>query len=559
MDIFQIENLSFAYPESARPALDGVSLSVAAGDFVVVCGQTGCGKTTLLRMLKRELAPHGQKSGRILYCGRDLSALGDREAACDIGFVLQNPESQTVTDKVWHELSFGLESAGLPTSEIRRRVAEMASYFGIESWFRRDTDSLSGGQKQLLSLASVMVMQPKVLILDEPTSQLDPIAASDFIATLQKLNRELGLTILLSEHRLEDVFPAADRVLMLQNGRVLLYEKPHAVAEKLRGIDAAHPMQSALPSACRVFAGLGGQGPCPVTVKEGRRFLSDTCVSAPAAPQPEKSVDSGRVAVRLSDVWFRYERDLPDVLRGLSLEARSGEIFCILGGNGAGKTTALGVLAGLLRPYRGHVLPGGKRRGGRKKDGCCGQRAALLPQDVQTVFVMDTVRKDLGEACAAMGCDRQRAEAMVADICERLGVSHLLDKHPYDLSGGEQQKCALAKLLITEPEILLLDEPTKGIDAFAKRSLTALLRSLADTGVAVVAVTHDVEFAAVVADRCALFFDGQLVSEGAPRDFFSGNSFYTTAANRMARHLYPWAVTCEDVIECGGRNRRVKP
>lgn len=215
MALLQIENLSFRYPKSERLALDSVTLNIHAGDFVVVCGESGCGKTTLLKLLKRELAPAGEKNGSISYNELLQEELDPRVSAHEIGYVLQNPDNQIVTDKVWHELAFGLENLGIPTQVIRRRVGEMASYFGIQDWFRRNTDELSGGQKQLLNLAAVMVMQPKILILDEPTSQLDPIAAADFIATLQKLNRELGLTILLVEHRLEEVFPIADKVLFM--------------------------------------------------------------------------------------------------------------------------------------------------------------------------------------------------------------------------------------------------------------------------------------------------------------------------------------------------------
>lgn len=547
MELFQIKDLSFTYPQKDQKALDNVTLSVSGGDFTVVCGQTGCGKTTLLRMLKRELRPYGSMSGRILYRGAHLDALDDRAAACEIGYVLQNPDNQIVTDKVWHELSFGLESMGLPTPEIRRRVGEMASFFGIEEWFRSDTGRLSGGQKQLLNLASVMVMQPKMLILDEPTSQLDPIAAADFIATLQRLNRELGLTILLAEHRLEDVFPAADKVLILENGGVLLYEEPHAVAAALRGLAAGHPMQSALPSAARIFIGLGGQGPCPITVKEGRRFLSEHFTKAQAEAKPRESRGE-QACVEMRDVWFRYERDLPDILRGVSFKVFTGEVYCILGGNGAGKTTALNILSGLCRPYRGGVAINGKRLKDYKNGGLYRHNIALLPQDPQTVFLQSTVEEDFGEACGAMGYSNEQGKALTGEVCARLSVGHLLQKHPYDLSGGEQQKCALAKLLLLKPKILLLDEPTKGIDAFGKRALAGVLKELKETGITVIIVTHDVEFAAANADRCALFFDGQIVSEDIPGVFFARNSFYTTAANRMARHLFPNAVTCEHVI-----------
>ena len=273
MEILRIENLSFRYPNAKSNAIDGVSLSINDGDFVVVCGESGCGKTTLLKLLKSELAPVGEKSGKIFYCGKEQEMLDPKSSASQIGYVLQNPDNQIVTDKVWHELAFGLENMGVDSDIIRRRVGEMASYFGIHEWFRKKTDELSGGQKQLLNLAAIMVMQPKILILDEPTSQLDPIAASDFIATLHKLNRELGLTIILVEHRLEEVFPIADKVLLMDSGKALLFDVPEAIGRKLLKAHSDHRMLCALPSAVRIFTALGIEDECPLTVKEGRDFL----------------------------------------------------------------------------------------------------------------------------------------------------------------------------------------------------------------------------------------------------------------------------------------------
>lgn len=537
MELLQIKDLSFRYPGAEKNAVDGVSFSVRDGEFVVVCGESGCGKTTLLRLMKPELAPAGELTGSIAYAG------GERTPA-QLGYVLQNPDSQIVTDKVWHELAFGLENLGLPTEVIRRRVGEMASYFGIQDWFRKKTDELSGGQKQLLSLAAVMVMQPRVLILDEPTAQLDPIAASDFLATLQKLNRELGLTILLVEHRLEEVFPIADRVLLMDGGRVLAYDAPENIGGLL---PAGHPMQAALPSATRIFRALGGAGRCPLTVRDGRDFLEGRfCVRGAALPEPE--CRRGAPALELKNVWFRYERDLPDVLRGTSLQVYTGEIYAVLGGNGTGKTTMLNVLAGLGRAYRGRVEIAGRPI--REYHGSSLYRGvlALLPQNPQTVFIRDTVRADLAELLEAHGVPKPAREEKIRAIAEKLSLEHLLERNPFDLSGGEGQKCALAKVLLTEPQILLLDEPTKGIDAGGKQVLRGILEQLRGDGMTILTVTHDVEFAAELADRCALFFDGEVLSADTPGRFFGGNTFYTTAANRMARALCTNAVTCAQVV-----------
>lgn len=556
MEIFRLENLNFAYPRTEKNALTDITLSIKSGEFVVVCGQSGCGKTTLLKMLKRELSPHGKRSGHIYYCGTELAELDERTAACDIGFVMQNPDNQVVTDKVWHELSFGLENMGVKTPVVRRRVGEMASFFGIQDWFRKNTSELSGGQKQLLSLASVMVMQPKVLILDEPTSQLDPIAASDFITTLHKLNKELGLTIILVEHRLEDVFPIADKVLIMENSKTLLFDHPREIGRQLKEIDENHPMLNALPSAVRIFSGLSVDVECPLTVKDGRSFLSDHFGNQIDSVSISEYVHNENPVLRLKDVWFRYERDLPDVMRGVTFDVFEAETFCILGGNGTGKTTTLNVLSGLNKAYRGKIAINGKKIKDYKGNELYHHNLALLPQNPQTVFLKNKVQEDFDEICNVMNYDKQEKENLISDIAEQLGITHLLDKHPYDLSGGEQQKCAMAKMLLLKPKILLLDEPTKGIDAFAKNTLAEILKSLKTQGITIVIVTHDVEFACENADRCALFFDGEIVSIETPNSFFSENNFYTTSANRISRHMYKNAVTCEDVVTLCKQNTR---
>ena len=535
MDVFTIRNLTFAYPEQEKNAISDLSLSVRPGEFLVLCGPSGCGKSTLLRQLKTVLAPHGRRSGEILFENTPLDALSQREQAEKIGFVQQSPENQIATDKVWHELAFGLESLGYDTPTIRRRVAEMASFFGIQEWFYKPVTELSGGQKQLLNLASVMVLQPKVLILDEPTSQLDPIAASDFLATLGKINRELGTTIILTEHRLEEAFSFASRVAVMDGGKLLCTGTPAEVGAELKS--SGNAMFLAMPAAMRIWAATDSKAVCPISVCDGRNWLLDYAKTHELHPifEETKNTPDGETVVSARELWFKYDKDLPDVVKGLSLELHKGEFLTLLGGNGTGKTTTLKLLASLKKAYRGELAITGS--------------VGMLPQNPQALFVKSTVRADLLEILPKSERKTERL-AQVVSLCK---LTELLDRHPYDLSGGEQQRAALAKILLLNPDILLLDEPTKGLDAEFKQVFGQILRTLQASGVAILMVSHDIEFCAKYADRCALFFDGNIVTESTPKTFFSGNSFYTTAANRIARDVLPDAVTPEDVIAaCGG-------
>ncbi len=538
MEILSVKNLTFFYPESEIPAIDYFSLTVNAGDFFVLFGHSGCGKSTLLRQLKPQLAPHGIRKGEILFNGRPLADLSDRESASKIGFVLQSPDNQIVTDKVWHELAFGLESLGYDTPTIRRRVAEMASFFGIQNWFYKNVSELSGGQKQLLNLASVMVMQPNVLILDEPTSQLDPIAASDFLATLKKINRELGTTIIITEHRLEDVLSIANRAVVMEEGHLLCCGSVTEVAAYLK--ENKHNMFRAMPSATQIWGSVNSDFKCAVSVNEGREFLKAYAEhnSIKTVEKNKNNHPFGDERVSLSDIWFRYEKELPDVLKGIHLTAYSGELLCVLGGNGTGKTTMLKLISGCCKPYNGEVETYGK--------------VCMLPQNLQTLFVKKTVAEDLADVMKSQKISKEQQQGNIKHIVNLCRLGGLESRHPFDLSGGEQQRAALAKLLLLKPDILLLDEPTKGFDAEFKDEFAVIMRELLDSGICIVMVSHDIEFCAKYADCCALFFDGDIVTSGTPQAFFSGNSFYTTSANRIARDIIPDAVTTEDVIEAIG-------
>ena len=608
MALFAFEELTFRYPEAPRDALRDVSVAIEPGQFVLVCGQSGCGKTTLLRQFKSVLAPHGHQSGQVLFDGVPLADVPEREQVARIGFVMQDPDAQIVTDKVWHELAFVLESLGCDERTMRLRVAEMASYFGIQQWFHKNVGELSGGQKQLLNLASVMAARPDVLVLDEPTSQLDPIAASDFLATVHRINRELGTTAVMSEHRLEEVYGLADRVVVLEEGRIVADGEPRAVAGQLHR--AGSPMALALPAAARIAWGVEGRpgrrsgegAPCsnsievqgssratdvsvctsmncartpsplrrpyssiveegvalqvgtPLTVREGRSWLADEVAAFPphrwALPAGEVCDSApARAAVELRDVWFRYERDGADVLRGTTLTVPEGSLFAVVGGNGTGKSTMLRAICGVARPYRGKITVFGRRLKDWKRAELFRGGVAMLPQDPLNLMVKKTVRGDLEEMLDGRSLTAEQRTAAVREVAALTDIVPLLDAHPFDLSGGEVQRAALAKVLLNEPRLLLLDEPTKGLDAFFKEKLAALLRSLTARGTTVLMVSHDVEFCASYADRCALFFDGDAVTTNPPRRFFASNSFYTTAANRISRGLFETAVTVEEVVE----------
>lgn len=577
MSHYEIRNLCFSYAASPdKKTLDNVSLKIERGQYITVCGRSGSGKTTLLKHLKSVLTPHGTTTGEILFEGAPLQDMDMRTQTLSIGYVMQNPDSQIVTDKVWHELAFGLESLGLEPQIIRTRVAEMASYFGIQGWFHKNVADLSGGQKQLLNLASIMAMQPGVLILDEPTSQLDPIAAADFLNTVKKINRELRTTIIITEHRLEDVFYASDKVLVMENGGVLAFDEPRKIGAFLK--EKNNEMFAAMPTPVQIYYGVQSQGICPLTVREGAEWLdkmfatkkpiyteideeyktvadnaevgkTGAKMKVTIGPEGIQTMDP---AIALKEVWFRYEKDGADILKGVSLEVPRESIYAIVGGNGTGKSTTLKSICNICRPYRGKVFVDGKPVAKYNQAELFRGTLAMLPQDPQSLFAKMTVREELEEVIGFKDPDKEAKIAQVAETCE---ITYLLDSHPYDISGGEQQRAALAKILLTNPKILLMDEPTKGIDDFFKIKFAQIIKRLQAQGVTIVLVSHDVEFCAKYADYVSMFFDGSIVSTNTPNKFFSQNSFYTTAANRMSRHVFKNAINNEDVIKLCLKNQ----
>lgn len=617
VDAVNIVDLEFSYPNASIPSVNGISLRLEKGSFTCICGPSGCGKTTLLRNLKPSITPHGMRRGEIKILGKSVESFEGRagEEAQTIGYVLQNPENQIVTDKVWHELAFGLENLGLPTETIRLRIAEIASFFGIQSWFDKDVSELSGGQKQLLNLAAVMVMQPEILILDEPTSQLDPIAAVDFLDAVKKINNDIGTTVIITEHRLDNVVSMSDRLIVMDSGKILVNDEPYNAVFRLAEIN--HPMFLAMPNPAQAYrsalaflkgdksligdanflnrengtesqirdvnhlkhmekpespigdvnyvnhanraeSSIGdveysaqvkkdespiGDVPdiqkyrMPLNVREGRQWLDCVMNGIPvryARMEKEKAYDTSKIKLSTTDLWFRYEKNGRDIIKGLTFKVYDGEILAIIGGNGTGKTTLLSVLAGMRRAYRG-------------KYKINGNRTALLPQNPQSLFVCDTVKEELLEAFEGTSIQKSEQNIRIQEIAEFLEIDTLMDKHPYDISGGEQQRVALGKVLLLEPDLLLMDEPTKGLDNLLKMKFGELLKRLASNGRTLIFVSHDIEFCSRFANRCIMFFDGGISGEGTPRKLFSGNNFYTTAANRMARSYFVDGILPEDI------------
>ena len=577
MDILTFENVSFTYALGERAALEEINLSFAESGFYLICGPSGSGKSTLLRMMKKNLIPGGDLSGSVVYMGTEISEMDNLIGAAEVGFVQQNPAEAIVTNVVWHELAFGLENLGLPNDVMKRRVAEMAAFFGMESWFDRPTAELSGGQQQMLNLASVMVMQPKVLLLDEPTSQLDPLAAGEFLQMLSRINRELGITVILTEHRLEELFAMADKICVLEKGRVCVFDEPRQVAKWYlrRSAGTGEPVFEGLPAALRIACGRAvfQEGmPLPLTVREGRLWMAeqmarengndgrqwheDGCGDGgmPETPVRGEHLFGKLPILSCRRIAFSYGDGGRQVLRDVTFSVNAGEWFGIFGQNGAGKSTLLQILCQNLRQQEGEVRLFGKRAEGSGADFLGYGKMVLLPQDPKALFTEITVKEELMEALEQVvgpegALTEEERERLAEEMMGRLEFSDCAKRHPYDLSGGQQQRLALGKLLLLRPKILLLDEPTKGLDPEGKAALGELLTGLRGEGMTIVTVSHDIEFCSRFVQRCGMLFHGEMTGVGEIHDFFRGNYFFTTAANRIAKAWFPDAITCEEVLE----------
>lgn len=524
----EVQGLSFAYPGAGAPVLEGLDWRVPQGAFALLVGGTGSGKSTLLSLLKPEIAPAGERTGDARVLGENVADMDVRASAERVGYVFQDPENQIVCETVWHEMAFGLENLGLARDEMRRRVAETSYFFGLEDWLHRDTDTLSGGRKQLLSLAAVLALRPRVLLLDEPTSQLDPVAEKNFLHALFRVNRELGCTVVVATHQPRPMLEYATCAYRIEDGRVCevadiasLGHREGLFSGEVPGWGASRRAKSGVFSS--VSGQLGSLDPREGApgAKKGLKSGKSAEFEAQIQPQDDSGAPSraggrrilskmhGESATTLSEGWFRYDRVSGWVLRGLDVTFSAGAVHAIVGGNGCGKSTMLSVLAKTAKLQRGRMVRGAAS-------------AALLPQNPKALLVAETVHDELMEWASTCGYDEDAAQERAA----QLGLDGLDARHPYDLSGGQRQLLALAKLLLIGPELLLLDEPTKGLDLTSRRIIARALCAHAQAGGTVIMATHDLDFAEQVADDIAMMFDGEIACMEPPADFFADNVFY---------------------------------
>lgn len=530
MEILSAKDLTFTYAGVSSSVLDSISFSVADGAFVLLYGASGSGKTTLLRLLKNEIAPKGRRTGTLNFCGNPIAELPYEQSVKEIGFTAQNPDTQQVSEYVRNELRFLPENLGLSEAEIRLKIAETVSFFGAQDLYNRKIQTLSGGEKQLVNLMAAFVCSPRLLLLDEPFSMLDPFSSERFLRALLKLHTDLGVTVLLTEHNIQPILPYLTQVLVLAHGTCTSYDSADAF---LQAYPTAAP-SVAVPTA----AGVPTDELVPKTLGQCRSLMQAHSVSLCLPEQNE--IPRGEPLISLKHAAFRYERGSEDVLRGVDFALCRGDSFAVIGANGAGKTTFLHLLSGELTPYSGKVKCAA--------DFSC----AVVPQNPQTCFAFDTVGEILNAAAVPPTAktlfklfngtpEPAPVNSHVQEIAEALGLSALLSRNPFDLSAGQQQRVAIGAALLKNPAVLLFDEPTKGLDPACKQSLCAVLRDLRAAGKTILFVTHDLDFAAELADRCALLFDGEFVLQDIRRSFFTSGTVYTSSVAQVFKDTAPEA------------------
>ncbi len=608
MALIEFKDFSFSYlnsdgSESQTRSLNNINLEIDYGDFVLLCGPSGCGKTTLLTNLKKELMPAGRRIGEIKFNGTRIQDLDDLSSACDIGYLFQNPDSQIVTDTVIQEIAFPLENIGLPTEEIRNRISEIVAFFGINDLLHKNVNELSGGQKQLVNLCSLLVLRPEVLLLDEPMSQLDPIASYEFLSIVRRLNEEFSITVIMSEHKADSIFPFIDKAVFLKEGKIEFVDNIHNICRDIDYLLYDDVFENYLPVVTKIYNSLSVKHSSliklntPLSIREGRRCLNtihddlikisgDTINSdnsSPANPpytskkyhSEEKSGILDKISfsrnrdalIRMDGIYFAYEKENL-VLKNVDFDLHEGDFVSLIGGNGVGKSTFLQLLVGILKPIKGKV----KYRNG--------VRLAYVHQNPMIHFSKDKVREEFLESIIESNLlngndvdfSKESYEKLLKlsneefiesdvlnslkfdnikfkfkELIEFFGISDLIDKHPYDCSGGEQQKIVIVKALLQNSDVLVLDEPTKGLDPTSSKALAEILNSLRDNGLTILMTSHDLDFVANNCKRCLMLFDKDIQIDDDPKVIFAENNFYTTFVNRMVKDYVPEIVTLDDL------------
>ncbi len=506
MEVLSVKNLEFTYRDGGFN-LEDISFNLKKGEFKLICGPCGCGKSTLLRMFKKEICPAGKLTGDINYPGGKLTA----------GYLSQNTEAALVCDRVLDEIVFGAENIGMNPGKIGRLLAETTAYLGIEDILDKSCQSLSGGQKQLVALASVLMTEPEILLLDEPTSQLDPVSTYDFVRLLVKLKDELGISILAADHNLDAMLGVSDGVLYMENGKIRLDGTKDELVQML--IEEKRPFAASIPETIKyaISEKLYYES-FPYTIRELYGIKGICCsggsVKSEQILEEKKEKNRTGNAVEVKKAWFRYEKKSEDVIKDLSLTLEKGKIYGIIGGNGAGKSTLVSLISGYRKPYRGKI----------KKEIDFG----YLPQNPAYCFFRDVLLDDY-----ELTADKDDIEKLCGAFDLFRNIPEWYEKNPLDLSGGQQQIAAIAKLLLVKSDGIIMDEPVKGLDGSEKSALGELMRSLADSGKTIVFVSHDLEFTEDYADECLMMFDGKIVVGDKPESLFKGNRFYTTVRGRM--------------------------
>lgn len=531
--MISIRDLTFTYPQAQVPALVGVTWNLVDGDFVLVAGPSGSGKSTLLRCLNG-LVPHfsgGVLAGQVQVYGIDAVSAGPRLLSRTVGFVAQDPEAQAVLDQVEGEIAFALENAAVPPDEMRVRVEETLDLLGLTPLRARSLQTLSGGERQRLAIAAALALRPRVLVLDEPTSQLDPQSAEDVLRALVRLNEDLGLTIILAEHRLERIIRYADRLTYLENGH-LIVDAP--MREALEQIDEGPPLVQ--------LARALDWHPLPLTVKEGKQFALALMPKEQSPPFIPVETLQRPALLEIDTLRFAYNGQ--QTLKGVDLTVRAGEAVALIGRNGAGKSTLLKCVVGLLRAQSGEIRVAGRSIQGRTVADIC-REVGYLPQNPDDLLFAESV---LDEVRATLrNHDLKEPAGELADLLSRLGLDGLGDAYPRDLSIGQRQRVALGAVTVTKPRLVLLDEPTRGLDSAMKAGLVAVWRSWLAESAALLLVTHDVELVAMIADRTIMLSGGEVIASGPTREILGSSPHF---APQIAR-LFPnsgWLTTADALM-----------